>query len=331
MGEDHNEFIQIQMDVPLWIQKLKSASSILRFFAENISKALERVEDYLLPLPQFMEAVRASVPEEILAASLTNKQKDQLAKGILKFVRKTDSGDIIGSLYEAESGHFVANVPLKNLEMTPALSQALSSLTMQMQLLEIADKIEDVQKSIESILEGQHNDRLATAFSCIQKFLQAQEIRNQDLKNTILLRIAMDAEDSRNRLMLTQKANVEFIKSQPESGWKKIISGAKPKEIDKAMSKIRDSLYIINTVSTVQSACYEALGEPYAAMQSMRYYADYMKQTFLETKGLLTRLDQIDYSVEQYWTKTIPPICEHATLLLEQKETEDHEEMPEMP
>ena len=332
MTEEHNEHLQTLQDIPLWMQKIESSSSIIRFFAESISKTIEKFEDSLMLMPQFFETVKACVPEEILAASLTDQQKKQLAKGILKFVRKTDSGEIIGSLYDAKTGQFVTNVPRKNIQFTPAMSQALSSLTMQAQLLEIASKIEDVQHSIEVIIEGQQNDRLATAFSCVQKFLQAQQIRNPDLKNTVLLRIALDAEDSRNRLMLTQKSNVEFLKNQPESFWGKLTSGAKTKDIDSRIDSIRNSLYVINAVSTVQSACYEALDEPYAAAQSMRYFGEYMKETFLDSDGLLSRLDQLDYSANHYWTKTIPPVCEQAMLLLEENEKgiDDDEKMYEM-
>jgi hypothetical protein len=46
-----------------------------------------------------------------------------------------------------------------------------------------------------------------------------------------LLRIVGDAEDSRNLLMQSQIANVEFIKEQPESFWGKIVKGATSEKI----------------------------------------------------------------------------------------------------
>jgi len=50
------------------------------------------------------------------------------------------------------------------------------------------------------------------------------------------------------------------------------------------------------------------MGESEAAKQSLKYYAGYIQTTYLETKGLVERLDLIDPSPENYWSKTLPDI-----------------------
>ena len=48
--------------------------------------------------------------------------------------------------------------------------------------------------------------------------------------------------------------------------------------------------------------------ETEAARLSLQYYAGYIQKAYLETKGLVERLDLIDPSPENYWSKTLPDI-----------------------
>lgn len=123
-----------------------------------------------------------------------------------------------------------------------------------------------------------------------------------------LLRVVLDAEDSRNLLMQSQNVNLTFIKNQPDSFFKKLISGAAPEKINSRMNEIRESLYAVNMVSLSQAIAYQEMGEIEAAQQSLQYYAEYIQKTYLRTKGLVQRLDSIDPSPENYWSKTLPEI-----------------------
>lgn len=178
----------------------------------------------------------------------------------------------------------------------------------QMQMAQIAEQIQAVQLAIEEVRQGQEYDRLAMAYSCQQKLLQAMEIRNPKLKEMALLQIVSDAEDSRNLLMQSQNANLAFIKDQPESHFRKFFSGAPPEKIAQRMNEIRESLNAVNMVSLAEAMAYQELGESSAARQSLQYYAGYIEKSYLSAKGLVNRLDVIDPSPENYWTKTLPDI-----------------------
>ncbi len=114
----------------------------------------------------------------------------------------------------------------------------MSSYAAQMQMAQIAEEIHTVQLAIEEVRQGQEYDRLAIAYSCQQKLLQATQIKNPELIAIALMRIASDAEDSRIFLMQSQNANLTFIKEQPESFWGKLISGANPEKISQRMNEI---------------------------------------------------------------------------------------------
>ena len=111
---------------------------------------------------------------------------------------------------------------MEKVNTSPEIGTAMTNLASQMQMAQIARQIADLQKSIEEIQQGLEYDRLATAYSCEQKLLQAMSIRDPQLKASALMHIAADAEDSRNRLMLTQGHAVELLMNEPESFWLKL-------------------------------------------------------------------------------------------------------------
>lgn len=280
---------------------------VARPLIKSAKETFSKIKEILYSTPAFINAVKASIPEETFQAILTNEQKSQIARGALKLMTKKD-GSLMANLVNPETKKIVSTISLKNVKVSPELSQAMTSYATQMQMAQIAEQIQLVQVAVEEVHQGQEYDRLATAYSCQQKLLQAIVIKNPELKAMALLRIASDAEDSRNLLMQSQNANVSFIKEQPESFWGKFISGATPEKINSRMNEIRESLCAVNMVSLAEAMAYQEMGETEAAQLSLQYYAGYIQRTYLQTEGFVERLDLIDPTPENYWSKTLPDI-----------------------
>lgn len=288
-------------------------------------KAFEKIEQMLYAAPAFINMVRATLPKEVYQAILTRDQKEKIAIGALKLMTKKD-GTLMANLVNPKTNRIVSTVSLKSVSLTPELSQAMTGYAAQMQMAQIAEEIKTVQLAIEEVRTGQEYDRLAMAYSCQQKLLQAMQINSPTLKASALMQIAASAEDSRNLLMLSQNANLNFIKEQPESFWGKFLNGAKPEKINQRVNEIRESLNAVNMVSLTEAIAYQELGEKEAARQSLEYYSGYLEKAYLNTEGLLERLDLIDPSPTQYWTKALPEINKKIQALPCAKETELLEE-----
>ena len=269
--------------------------------------AFSKIEKALYTAPAFINAVKAAIPDVTLQAVLTDDQKQQIAKGALKLMTKKD-GSLMANLINPETKKIVATIPLKSVQMAPQMTQAMTSFSAQMQMAQIAEQIQVVQLAVEEVRMGQEYDRLATAYSCQQKLLQAMEIKDPQLKAMALMQLASDAEDSRNLLMLSQRSNFEFIMDQPEGFLQKMLSGSSPEKINGRMSEIRQSLCAVNMVSFAEAMAYQELGEHEAARKSLTYYAGFIDDTYVSVPGLVERLDLIDPSPENYWSKTLPDI-----------------------
>lgn len=220
------------------------------------------------------------------------------------------NGALTANIINPKTKRIISSVSLEKVNLSPELTQAMASYATQMQMAQIAEQIQLVQVAVEEIHKGQELDRLSTAYSCQQKLLQAVRIRNPQIRAQALLMLAFDAEDSRNQLMQSQNTNIAFIKGQPETFWGKLVSGSKPDKISARMDEVRESLCAVNMVSFTAAMAFQELGEPDAARQSLQYYARYIRGTYLDKPGFVERLDFMDESPKNYWSKAIPDIEE---------------------
>lgn len=295
-------------------EHFKNVPDIAKPIIGSAKRTLLKVEQMLYSAPAVINVLKAAIPEESFQAILTDEQKSQLANGTLKLMTKKD-GSLMANLVNPETKKIVSTVSLEKVKLSPEISQAMTNYATQIQMAQIAEQMQMVQIAVEEVRQGQENDRLASAYSCQQKLLQAMSIKNPELKSLALMRIVSDAEDSRNLLMQSQNVNVAFIRNQPESYWGKLVSGATTEKINGRMNEIRDSLCAINIVSLAEAMAYQEMGEIEAARLSLQYYAEYIQKTYLDAKGFVERLDMIDPSPENYWSKTLPDINRHIQVL----------------
>ena len=325
MSPDSYEII----DAPEYSQSVTECfgdvPDVARPLLGNAKRTFKKIEKMLYTAPAFVNAVKAIVPGESYQVILTNEQKEKIASGALKLMTKKD-GSLMANLIDPKTKKIVSTVSLGKVKLSPELSQAMGNYAIQMQMAQIAEQIQMVQVAVEEVRQGQEYDRLSTAYSCQQKLLQAMTIQKPRLKELALMQIASDAEDSRNLLMQSQSANALFIKNQPESFWGKIVSGAAPDKVNARMNELRESLCAVNIVSLVEAMAYQEMGETEAAKLSLQYYAKYIQNTYLDSKGFVERLDMIDPSPENYWSHKLPEIkarihalpCNSQTTFLEE-------------
>ena len=289
------------------LEYFSDISDIGKPLLNSVKTNLSNIEKMLYSTPSFISLIETSVPKETFQAVLTDEQNRKLAQGTLKLMTKKD-GSLMANLVNPKTNKIVSTISLEKTNLTPEISQAMTNYITQLQLAQIAEQIQLIQISVEEVRKGQEYDRLASAYSCKQKLLQAMVIRNLKLKELALMRVASDSEDSRNLLMLSQSAALEFVKNQPESNLGKLLSRTNFDKTDDRINEIRENLYAVNMVSFVEAMAYVEMGEIEAAQESLQYYAEYIQKTYLDIEGLVQRLDMLDSSPENYWSKALPDI-----------------------
>lgn len=276
------------------------------YFVKNAGQVFDQIHDTLCALPAFLEVVERLVPVEEWVAVFTDEQKKELAKGALKMMAKKD-GDIIGVLVNPKTHEIVANVPLKQVERIKDINPAMNDFMVQMQLANLAQEMKEVHRVVSRIQQGLEFDRLASAYSNERKLKYARQIQNKELQTQALLMIAHSAEDSRSRLMLGMKEDIQFIMGQPENEFIKLFT-INPTEINNRMNEIRSRVVAINQDSMTEATAYWALGEKQAALNTIENYRMFLEDSELTNGEVLNRLDVVDPNPENYWTKQFPII-----------------------
>ena len=158
------------------VEQFDKVPEVAKNLVKGAKATFSRIEKMLYTAPGFINTIKSALPEETLQAVLTDEQKSKLAEGALKLMTKKD-GSLMANLIDQNTKKIVASVPLKSVKMAPELTQAVNNYATQMQMAQIAEQIQTVQIAIEEVRKGQEFDRIATAYSCQQKMLQAMAIR----------------------------------------------------------------------------------------------------------------------------------------------------------
>lgn len=328
LSPDDNSFFDVSDYTGDISQHFIRLPEVALHILQGAKQALSNIEQKLYTAPAFVNAVKAAVPEMTLQAVLTDEQKKKIASGALKLMAKKD-GSLLATIIDPKTNKIITTIPLKSVKVSPKLSQAMTDFSTQMQMAQLAEQIQSVQHAVEEVRIGQEYDRLATAYSCQQKLLQALNIKNPELRKMALMMIASSAEDSRNLLMISQKSNVEFIKNQPEGFFQKIFSHESSEKINGRVSEIRDNLCAVNMASFVEAMAYQELGETESARKSLTYYAGFIEDTYTSDPCVIQRLDMIDPLPDNYWSnalsaiseriKALPGVADIGTLKLQEK------------
>ena len=264
----------------------------------------------LYTCPAFIEVVKSTIPSEMYKVVLSGEEKLKLATGSVKLMTTSD-GKLLANLINTKTGKIISNVKLDKISLTPELNKAIINYSNQIQLAQIAEDIRYVQLAVEEVREGQENDRLAIAYSCKQKLLQAMQIEDHNLKKIALLNLVSSAEDNRNKLMLSQTSNVKLLKEQPKDFWGKFLKGEKEDlKKDKRIAELRENMNALNLVSLAETLAYQELGEHKAANIALQYFGDYTNKTYLSDKAFIERLDSLNPSPKKYWSTMLPSISD---------------------
>jgi hypothetical protein len=276
------------------------------YFVKNAGRVFDQIHDTLCALPAFLEVVERLVPVEEWVLVFTDEQRKELAKGALKMMAKKN-GDIIAKVVDPKTHQIVANIPVKQVERIKDITPAMNDFMVQMQLANLAQEMKEVHRVVSRIQQGHEFDRLASAYSNERKLKYARQIQNKELQTQALLMIAHSAEDSRSRLMLGMKEDIQFIMGQPENEFIKLFT-INPTEINGRMNGIRSRVVAINQDSMTEATAYWALGEKQAALNTIENYRMFLEDSELTKVEVLNRLDVVDPNPENYWTKQFPTI-----------------------
>ena len=174
-------------------------NNFLSPIVKRIKENSTNIERLLNLLPNFVDIVKSTISSDIYQAVFTNKQKSMLADGTIELMT-SNKGNLLACLINPKTKKIISSVNLEKVKLTPELNSAISNLSAQLQMAQIVQDIQYVQIAVEEVRRGQQDDRLAIAYSCKQRLLQAMSIKDPQIRKLALMNVTSSAEDSRNKI-----------------------------------------------------------------------------------------------------------------------------------
>lgn len=260
----------------------------------NLNIIFGRAENLSRVAPAFFEVLRAMIPETVKVANLNPEIQKMIDDGIYRFI--TDKGgEILPSIYGSKG--VVAQVRLKDLQLTPDLGRSIVDLQTQIALAQVISEIRDVQRGIANLHSELQDDRLALAESAWQQLQQAAQISDGRIREEKLLSISSSATDAKCILFKAFASEKRFFDERKDKNWfSKIVDKEAQNRGDEHSAEIFNSLLAITKTVQVETTVYCLLGEQNAARLSMKQFSDFISANALDDRDTLLALNSFSSS-----------------------------------
>ena len=234
------------------------------------------------------------LPKTIKVAEINPEIQRLIDEGVYKFlVDKT--GEILPSIYGKK--HFVAQVRLKDMIITPDLGRSIVDLQTQIALAQVISEIHDVQRGIADLHKELQDDKLALAESAWQQLQQAAQISNSRVREEKLLGILGSATDAKCILFRAFASEKRFFDERKDKDWfSKLIDKEAQDHGDEHSAEIFNCLLAITRTVQVETTVYCLLGEQNAAKLSMKQFSDFISANSLDDNDTLLTLNSFSSS-----------------------------------
>jgi hypothetical protein len=295
MVASKNPLKRIQWESTSLVSEFDQVFPIGTIQSNNLNIIFGKAENLSRVAPAFFETIKAMFPKTIRIAETNQVIQSLIDSGVYHY--KIDkNGEILPSIY-GENGCIVAQVRLKDLQLTPDLGRSIVDLQTQIAMAQVISEIHDVQRGIANLHGELQDDRLALAESVWQQLQQAAQITDARIREEKLLSILSSATDAKCILFRAFTAEKRFFDERKDKNWfSKLLDKEAQNRGDERSAEIFNSLLAITKTVQVETTVYCLLGEQNAARLSMRQFGDFISANALDSRDTLLALNSFSAS-----------------------------------
>lgn len=207
-------------------------------------------------------------------ANLSDYVKEKLESGEWSLGVRKNTGEIYGVIKDTSTGKIQSFLTL-DVRTIKDLGDLLELSAIQKQLSSITEQIEDLNRLVERIEQGQYNDRYAGFFSARQLVIEGLVANDEKLKKELLTSAIKTNNDTIAKLMLAihQDAN-DFIDMKTKS-----------KDARRIDNLLQNSIVYLNSSIQLNLIAYTAIGEEQPILATLTNYKSFIEQILLQEIG----------------------------------------------
>jgi len=230
-------------------------------FGALIESSLENVRGMVkdaisnTPSPEDATGAGAAIAQMLqegdqYVAKVPNEVKQGLTSGDLERMKKGATNLWNGTIRRASGNKAIeVQANFEKVELTPERLQGLQSLALQAQVRRIADKLEDLSAKIDTVLEGQHLDRVSQVEAGIDQYRLAETYDDPESRQQELTNAQQSLQEGRAKLKRWLEETIEAPRSPEglvEQLWS-LIGVSDPRveckqQLEKKKEKIKEAL-----------------------------------------------------------------------------------------
>ena len=236
----------------------------------------------------------------------------QALKEKKNFLKRNKKGYIMPFLFDEKGRRIEKQIQLDLNDIN--ILTSIDRIIVQRQLGQLINKIQEINDSINKILNGQQNDRVGLAKSAKYQYLEAMNIFDTDIKQGILLNAIKTAHDARSQLIEDIKCDINKFLEIPERQFNLFIKQITNKNYENESYELVHNIYrsyeYINITSGILALAYVELEQPQNIRLSFKPYREVLN-FFRQQDRLIGKLAVIDdrRGMEKIW-KSLPNSAE---------------------
>jgi hypothetical protein len=159
----------------------------------------------------------------------------QLQQGRAQWDRK-QSGLLGAVIRDRETGKVICHINLR--EVCPELLSSVNQLAAQQSLAEILERLESLERKIDTVLDGLQDDRIAIVESGADLYEQALAMNDRQTRRDYLLLAGQQLTEGRRLLRRSLESSLQFVDQLPKEPWRMMLWSVKGSNLTRIMHEV---------------------------------------------------------------------------------------------
>lgn len=308
MSNENEEFQLMLKQIDMETQIVEYQDFISGNF--SLKNAGETLLDVIGNTNAVINFLKSTTPQQVYDVSIKDKVSGLLKDGKVRLGELKDGSgfmpnfvanetiNVDGKIYK--ENQIVAQARLNVRDITPDMANAINNCAVNMQLSRINAKMEEMNKSLGNVEQGQRNDRIALVYSAEEQMKEALTIKDETIRKNSIINAISTANDARFQLMETLKTDrYKFLKDVKSTNILDLIKGS-AETTAKNVDEIKSAFFYINMSTSICAQGYMFLDEKEAMLKSIDVYKEFVNDMFIEN-GVMNELQSFSKSTDNMW------------------------------
>jgi len=243
--------------------------------------------------------------ETVLVADLDTYTKMLIKSGRFTFSKCKDTGELLPTIRDAKG--IVKQVRLKELNLTPELSQTIGNMQTHAAIAMVMKEVELLSANVSRINEMMWNELIGESKGAWQLLMNALEVTNIEDRSSRIRNALQVATVNRNKLEENFNTELQYVfehVKKQKLGLLVDVDGVR--HIGERAENLLRIFAVITNNTRIEIAGNIILNEPQAAIGSIKQYQSFLKDKRLDDSNILYLINECTSTDMQ---DTIEKIC----------------------